>query len=71
VWHVQAKAAYFKAIADEINNGGCGALMHYLLNYDVSNFVPTRRPNACLQSMTDQKVLQAHRCMIEGYWQLT
>ena len=61
VWHAQAKDAYFRAIADEIDNGGCEALMHYLLNYDVSGFVPACRPDACLQSMTDQKVLRLHR----------
>jgi hypothetical protein len=38
-------AAYFTALAKQIDNGGAEAFAYYLLNLDVSNFVPWRDIN--------------------------
>lgn len=36
--------AYFSALRAELDNGGLSALLHYLLNYDISDFNPRKFP---------------------------
>ena len=46
--------AYFQAIRDELDNGGRAALLHYLLNFDLSS-VPLRQVLAT-DALRDQKI---------------
>ncbi len=64
-------AKYFRAIADQMDNGGREALLHYLLNYDISDFQVRDVPKT--EVLQEQKVLsfspmQAwwYRCLDEG-----
>ena len=52
-----AKVAYFEQLAQERDNGGLEALMHVLLNHDTSSFCATRRPQAALEAMVNQKLM--------------
>ena len=52
-----AKQSYFNSIVAERDNGGTEALMHMLLNYDVSDFCPTERPAKSLEATVEQKLL--------------
>lgn len=52
--HRIGDAAYFTALVHEIENGGREAFAHYLLNMDVSEFVPSRdvpKDNAAKRTM--------------------
>lgn len=46
--------AYFQAIVDERDNGGRGALLHYLQNYDLSDFDVRKVPQT--SGLADQKM---------------
>jgi len=46
---------YFKALDQELENGGCGAMLHHLLNLDLGNW----HPRQCVpqtQALIDQKM---------------
>lgn len=44
---------YFKAVADELNNGGREALLHFLRTYDISEFNVSKVPQT--DALADQK----------------
>src|SRR5262249_18339132 len=46
---------YFKAIANQMNSGGLGAMLHDLLNRDISDFEFRRAPET--DALRDQKTL--------------
>ena len=50
------KTEYFQALCDERDNGGLAALMHFLKNYDISDFQPAVRPQAVMEGMLEQKL---------------
>jgi hypothetical protein len=52
--HRAGDSKYFKSLYEEINNGGREAFMNYLLNIDVSAFIPSRdipKDNAAKEAM--------------------
>lgn len=51
----QQKSAYFRAIADQMDNGGREALLHLLLTYDLSEFDVRQVPQT--DALKDQKDL--------------
>lgn len=46
---------YFKAIQDELNNGGYENLLYYLMNYDISNFDVRTVPKT--EALRDQRIM--------------
>lgn len=55
---------YFAAIQDQLNNGGREALLHLLLNYDISNFEVRDVPKT--SALQEQKVLSMNN--EEAWW---
>lgn len=54
---------YFAALYDEIDNGGRGAFLHFLLNRDVSGFLPQRdlpRDNEMLADVKRRSLFPGH-----------
>lgn len=47
--------AYFKRIAEDLNNGGRSHLLHYLLTYDLTEYEVRQAPQT--RALQDQKVL--------------
>lgn len=52
--HCMQNHEYFAAMAAELENGGYGALLHFLLNFDTSSIDLRRIPNTC--ALFEQKL---------------
>jgi len=57
-------AKYFKAIDEQLNNGGYEALLHYLMNYDVTQVDLREPPNT--EALQEQK--QLNLSPEEAWW---
>ncbi len=57
---------YFKALVNQIDNGGREAFSYAMLNRDITNFNPAERPVIDSQLLIDQKILGS--CSIDQWW---
>jgi phage/plasmid-associated DNA primase len=57
---------YFAALEEDYNNNGKAALLHFLLNRDITEFVPVERPESCMKLLWDQKT--HHLKPYEAWW---
>lgn len=60
----QKDHAYFAKIYEEMDNGGPAALLHYLMNYDISNFQVRNVPDS--EALAEQKIEGLRN--IEKWW---
>lgn len=60
----QERKRYFDAIRHEMLNGGCGALLHFLQTYDISNFDVRAVPDTV--ALAEQKIEGLRN--IERWW---
>lgn len=62
--------AYFKQIQDELDNGGCESLLHFLLTYDLSDFEVRSVPQTT--ALQEQKIMSMGpetQWMFEKLWE--
>lgn len=60
----QQNTKYFENITNQLENGGYEALLHYLINYDLSSFNVRKVPKT--EALNDQKVLSLNS--ISEFW---
>ncbi len=65
--HRMGDLPYFKALADEIANGGVAAFLHFLLQVKVAGYNPRKLPNTKALAAQKAETLR-QTCPEQGWW---